>query len=87
VAKAPRKVVENEVVYLDYGDFRETDFRNCKLIYKGGRPPNLINNNFHACEWIFEGDAGNTVAFLRALAAPGAGGRVFLMEHLLGIET
>jgi hypothetical protein len=67
------KIVENEIVRLDFGTFQQTEFRNCKLVYAGGRPPIMVQNNFVDCEWVFVGEAQNTVDFLKALARSGGG--------------
>ena len=67
------KTVENEVVRIDYGVFQNTEFRNCKLVYAGGRPPIMVQNRFVDCEWIFMGEAQNTVDLLKGLAASGGG--------------
>ena len=69
----PRKIVENEVVNLDYKTFQHTEFRRCKLVYAGGRMPILVDNRFVDCEWLFVGEAQNTVEFLKALAGAGEG--------------
>jgi hypothetical protein len=67
------KAVENEVVRIDYGVFQNTEFRNCKLVYAGGRPPIMVQNRFIDCEWVFMGEAQNTVDLLKGLADSGGG--------------
>ena len=76
---------EREVVILDYGDFRNIDFVECKIVYKGGQPPTLIENNFERCAWYFEGEARNTLDFLRSLASSRGGAREFVLGDLLGL--
>lgn len=73
------KLVENQIVKLDFGSFQHTEFRRCKLVYAGGRPPLLVDNNFVDCEWVFVGEAQNTVEFLKALVRAGGG-----FEELVG---
>jgi hypothetical protein len=67
------KTVENEVVRIDYGVFQNTEFRNCKLVYSGGRPPIMVQNRFIDCEWVFVGEAQNTIDLLKGLACSGGG--------------
>lgn len=79
-----RKEVRNDVVVLDYGSFSDTNFIGCKIIYRGGRPPTLLNCDLIDCEWIFEGPALNTVGFLRSLVASD-GVRPFVLHGVLGL--
>ena len=79
-----RKKIENEVIILDYKSFVDVDFEKCTMVYKGGQPPTLVNNNLNECVWHFEGDARNTLMFLRSLSAD-PGSREFVLEELLGI--
>lgn len=65
------KTIENEIVRIDYGVFQNTEFRNCKLVYAGGRPPILVQNRFIDCEWVFTGEAQNTIDLLKGLASSG----------------
>jgi hypothetical protein len=84
---APSETIENQVVILDYKDFQNKRFFNCKLVYQGGRPPRLANNVFEECEFIFEGPALNTVLFLRILAqSTGGGAKEFVLQEMLGIK-
>jgi hypothetical protein len=78
------KVVENEIVKLDYGTFQNTEFRRCKLVYAGGRPPLMAGNRFLECEWVFVGEAQNTVEFLKALARSGGGFHELVSRTLFG---
>lgn len=63
-----RKTIEGELVRLDYAMIRDTDFFRCKLVFEGGRPPQLDNVSVNECEFIFEGPARNTHNFLILLA-------------------
>lgn len=69
---ASKPIRQNETVVLDYQDFQGIRFEGCELVYRGGRPPNLVNNDFSNCRWTFEQEAANTVAFLKALYSGGA---------------
>lgn len=81
-----RKEVRGDVIVLDYATLQNTNFINCKIVYRGGHPPNLDECDFISCEWIFEGAALNTVAFLRALVATD-GFRPFILHGILGIPA
>ena len=58
---------ENQRVDLDDNKFVGCDFRRCDLVYSGGRPPVLIQNNIAHCQFKWEGAAQRTLAFLNAL--------------------
>ena len=77
--------VEGEVVVLDYAVLEGMHLYRCKLIYRGGRPPTLVNCTFEECEFIFEGSALTTVAFLRAIALGDSGGRELVLNGMLGL--
>ncbi len=81
----PRKEVKNEVVHLDYADLRDTNYTDCKLVYKGGTPPAIGDCTFLRCSFIFENEALNTMQFLLALAS-GTGGRDLVLRQFLGIK-
>lgn len=55
-------------VALDGNVFRNIDFRDCQLIYEGGTPPQFDNCRFETASFTFQGPAGATLAFLRAMA-------------------
>jgi len=80
---AEKKVIKDTPVILDYADHRNTRFEGCKLIYRGGKPPTLINNEFIRCEWIFENEAENTLHFLQSLMT---GGGKELVLGAIGIK-
>lgn len=82
---AKRKEVRNQVVQLDYADLRDTDYKNCKLVYKGGFPPVLVNCTFDSCEFIFENEALNTVRFIAGLAQ-NEGGKELVLGSFLGLS-
>jgi hypothetical protein len=80
--------IEGEVVVLDYATLEGMHLYRCKLVYRGGRPPNLLNCTFEECEFIFEGPALTTVAFLRALVlSDNEGGRDLVLHGMLGLPT
>ena len=60
-------------VALDGNNFKGCTFANCELVYSGGIPPALSGCHFTNFNMRFEGAAGNTVGFLKAMAAPSSG--------------
>ena len=78
--------VENQIVELDYREFKDQHFINCKLVFKGGRPPSLTGCTLEESEFVFEGPAWNTVAFLRAFAGEGNAGGKDLVLAILGFK-
>ena len=61
-------------VVLDDNSFAGCHFKNCVLVYSGGLPPDLRNNQFSTdIQFVFRGAAENTVYFLKAMAAPKSG--------------
>ena len=81
---ASKPVRKNETIVLDYQTFRGIRFENCELVYRGGRPPSLIENDFVQCTWTFEQEAANTAAFLKALYQ---GGGKDLVLQTIGAEN
>lgn len=77
-----KETIKNRAIVLDYSEHRSTRFERCKLIYRGGQPPILIDNDFIECTWLFENEAQNTLEFLRGLAK---GGGEDFVEYLLGL--
>ena len=77
---APKNLKQNEIVILDYGTFENIRFENCELVYRGGRPPELVNNDFFNCKWTFDGEAANTAAFMKALYQ--GGGRNLVLRTI-----
>lgn len=75
------------IVKLDYGKFENTTFKECKLIYEGGRPPVMVNCAFIDSEFIFEGPALNTVGFMAAIARGGGEGAELIVHQMLGLTT
>jgi hypothetical protein len=66
-------VYVNQNVQLDGNAFIRCRFTGCKLIYSGGMPPNFSHCEFSGSQFYFEGAAGNTVAFLKAMSSPQSG--------------
>lgn len=64
-------VYSHETVSLDGQVFSDCEFMKSRLIYAGGEPPIFDNCRFTNCEWRYDGAAGNTLAFLKAVWAAG----------------
>ena len=60
-------------VELDGNEFNNCTFRGNVLIYRGGQPPSLRNCSFEDPEFRFLDAAGNTIAFLQAMARADSG--------------
>ena len=66
-----RNSFTNVAVELDGNDFTDCTFQGCTLIYRGGRGPNMNGCDLRDSKFKFEGAAGNTVAFLKAMSKSG----------------
>lgn len=53
---------------IDDNFYVNCQFRNARLIYEGGVPPRFDNCRFDDCDFVFQGPAGRTLAFLRAMS-------------------
>jgi hypothetical protein len=66
----------HETVPLDGEQFEDCEFRDCRLVYAGGKAPVFRNCQFHNCDWRMDGAAGQTLEHLRAMWAAGAKAQV-----------
>ena len=66
----------HETVSLDGERFDGCEFRDCRLVYAGGKAPVFNDCKFVDCEWRFDGAAGQTLDHLRAMWAAGAKAQV-----------
>jgi hypothetical protein len=60
-------------IEVDGAEIIGCDLGGCTLVYRGGEPPSMINNKGAAPKLVFEGAAGNTVAFMKGLSQGGMG--------------
>ena len=58
----------SERVTLDGKTFNDINFEGATLVYAGGTPPSFNNCRFNNATFSFDGAAGNTLAFLKAMA-------------------
>lgn len=64
-----KRVVENEVVKLDYMRLENTIYRRCTLVFSGGLPPEVMPGvDMIECRFVFDGAAENTRAFMILLS-------------------
>ena len=64
-------IFNHEAVALDEERFSDCEFRDCRMIYRGGEPPKFDNCTFVGCDWLFEEAAANTLAHLKTIWAVG----------------
>jgi hypothetical protein len=62
----------HETVTLDAEQFSDCEFRDCRMIYRGGEPPGFDNCRFVGCDWLFDDAAANTLAHLKTVWTVGA---------------
>lgn len=73
-------------VILDGNSYVDCTFHNCRIIFFGQASPKMENCNFSACEFAFEGSAGQTVQFLEALAHGASGADAFIVKGILKLD-
>jgi hypothetical protein len=66
----------HETVTLDGEYFDGCEFRDCRMVYAGGKAPVFKDCQFVACDWRMEDHAAETLSTLRAMWASGAKARV-----------
>ena len=64
-------IFNHETVALDAEGFSDCEFRDCRMIFRGGEPPKFDNCSFVGCEWLFDGAAANTLEHLKTIWAVG----------------
>jgi hypothetical protein len=64
-------IFNHETVQLDGERFADCEFRDCRMVYRGGEPPKFDNCRFADCDWRFEDAAARTLAQLKVLWAVG----------------
>lgn len=69
MADAERQTMQGRIK-LDGKTFKNVAFEKAQLVYEGGIAPNFINCTFNETHFTFDGAAGNTVNFLRAMLPP-----------------
>ncbi|MGA0601349.1 hypothetical protein ACO2Q3_11665 [Caulobacter sp. KR2-114] len=72
-------IFNQETVVLDGEHFADCEFRNCRLIYRGGEVPHFDGCQFEQCDWKFEDAAARTLALLKRVWTAGGKSAVQLM--------
>lgn len=80
--KLSKDVTLTGEVALDAAVFINVHFKSARLVYLGGRPPSFQNCRFDNATFAFEGAAGNTLAFINAMAPASTGMRDITMGLL-----
>ena len=62
------ETIVSDRVNVDGKTFTDVNFDGATLVYGGGTPPSFNNCRFNTASFTFEGAAGNTLAFLKAMA-------------------
>lgn len=83
---APSKVIEEQIVEIDYRTFEDITFRRCIIVFKGGEPPTLRNVAFDECSWSFDAAARNTIELLRLLVDSGEDAKKVVLDRMLGVS-
>ncbi len=81
------QLIANDAVVLDGHEFVACEFRDCRMIYKGGEMPRLAQCHFVRCTWQLDEAAQRTVLFLRGVYHSGAGGRELVEQTLKHIRV
>lgn len=76
-------IFNQETLVLDGEHFADCEFRNCRLIYRGGETPQFDGCRFEQCDWKFEDAAANTLAMMRAVWTAGGKSAVQLMIKVI----
>lgn len=69
-------IFNHETVVLDGEMFADCEFRQCRMVYSGGKPPVFDSCRFDACDWRFDDAAANTLAHLKVVWAAGGKAQV-----------
>ena len=65
-----------ETVPLDGEMFADCEFRECRMVFSGGKPPVFDNCRFDGCDWRFDDAAARTLAHLKVVWAAGGKAQV-----------
>ena len=65
-----------ETVSLDGEVFTDCEFRDCRMVYSGGKPPVFDGCRFDTCDWRFDDAAARTLAHLKVVWAAGGKAQV-----------
>lgn len=69
-------IFNHETVVLDGEAFADCEFRDCRMVYSGGKPPVFDGCRFDGCDWRFDDAAARTLAHLKVVWAAGGKAQV-----------
>jgi len=75
----------HETLNMDGESYSDCEFRDCRLIFAGGVPPEFNQCRFNNCDWRLEGAAANTLESLKVIW--GVGGKAvvqLLIKEITG---
>ena len=61
------KTFTNSTIELDGHEFKNCRFTGCQFVYRGGKPPTLVNCSFDNFPLTLEGPAADTLRFMAAM--------------------
>lgn len=67
MAEVRDQVLSGDIA-IDNHTYINCTFRNARLVYEGGVPPQFDNTSFENANFVFQGSAGYTLSFLRAMS-------------------
>ena len=69
--RAENDKFDGNTIELDGGEFVACEFKNCKLVYHGGRLPRIESCRFIDSQFALRGAAAETLEFLEILKSIG----------------
>ena len=67
-------------IRLDFAEFENCTFEDCKMVYSGYGPVSMVGNTFVNVTWFFADAAQNTIGFLTSVYHGGGDGGRRLVE-------
>ncbi len=64
---------QKQTVELDGQNFEDCQFEDCRLVYRGGEVPRLLENRYVRCTWDIEDAALRMIGFFATLYINGLG--------------
>ena len=86
--KISSQTFRNMDIRLDFGDFENCNFEDCKMVYGGYGPVRMVGNTFIKVSWFFADAAQNTIGFLTVMYhGAGDGGRKLVESTFENIKA
>lgn len=80
-------IFNHETVALDGERFSDCEFRACRMVYSGGKPPEFHDCRFADCDWKFDDAAARTLAHLKLVWAVGGKTQVQALIKDITVST